>query len=137
MAIPLPNPNINDFDTNDVQTWSSSKISREIPTITNFIVNFSYDENELKWFSDKTFSEVLTAYNDVTKRVKGKWTTSNGDYTIISGEVVALEYNNEIWCFSFNSNFDDTDTSGAIVVSTMTMNNGGDIYGFTKYRVEE
>ena len=26
MAIPLPNPNINDFDTNDVQTWSSNKL---------------------------------------------------------------------------------------------------------------
>ena len=27
MAIPLPNPNINDFDTNDVQTWSSAHIA--------------------------------------------------------------------------------------------------------------
>ena len=27
MSIPLPNPNINDFDTNDVQTWSSAHIA--------------------------------------------------------------------------------------------------------------
>lgn len=134
---PSPSDVIDDTTTGLDTTWSSSKISSEIPTITDFIVNFSYDESESKWVSNKTFSEVLTAYNDVTKRVKGKWTTFSGDYTIISSEVVALEYDNDIWCFSFNSNFDDTDTSGAIVVSTMTMNNSGDIYGFTKYRVEE
>lgn len=134
---PAPTPaTIDDTTTSNSKTWSSEKISSEIPTISDFIVNFAYDENESKWVSNKTFSEVLTAYNDVTKRVKGKWTTYNGDYTIISGEVIGLEYDGDIWCFSFNSNFDDTDTSGAIVISTMTMNNSGDIYGFTKYRVE-
>lgn len=33
MSIPLPYPNINDFDTNDTQTWSSAKIQSEIDAI--------------------------------------------------------------------------------------------------------
>lgn len=30
MAIPLPNPNIDDFNTSDVKTWSSNKINSAI-----------------------------------------------------------------------------------------------------------
>ena len=55
MAIPLPNPNINDFDTNDLQTWSSSKIKAEISSTSNtdvvITVNPEYDADNNLSFS--------------------------------------------------------------------------------------
>ena len=64
MAIPLPNPNINDFDTNDVQTWSSNKM-KEGFDIAGVVVNTdgSLQNKSYKLLKDITTTEDLTSIN--------------------------------------------------------------------------
>ena len=64
MAIPLPNPNINDFDINDVQTWSSNHIAEGL-TLADVNVNSdgSLNKKGVSLLRDFEVEEAGTTFN--------------------------------------------------------------------------
>ena len=63
MAIPLPNPNINDFDINDVQTWSSNKLKEGFEAVGATINNDgSIEAAKLRFL---TYKGTNTATNEI------------------------------------------------------------------------
>ena len=62
MAIPLPNPNINDFDTNDVQTWSSNKLKEGFEAVGGSVgSDGSIEPKNAKLISTITTEESATS----------------------------------------------------------------------------
>lgn len=68
MAIPLPNPNINDFDTNDVQTWSSNKLKEGFEAVGGSVgSDGSVTPKQIKLLADVTTTEASDTYTvDIT-----------------------------------------------------------------------
>lgn len=65
MSIPLPYPNINDTDTNDVQTWSSSKILDYLKPALETEVTKTAEETG----AEVTFTDVDPDTCEITKAV--------------------------------------------------------------------
>lgn len=121
MAIPLPNPNINDFDVNDVQTWSSNKINSAIEEAEDIIDDT--EVSETKTYSSSKIASLIPELPTPSASNKGKVVGVNyaGKYVLITpvsvddSSVSFIKENNSWTCNKTTSDIDDLLTNKKIV----------------------